>query len=289
MRGTLLEELAGAPGGQAATSAATAAAAAAAAEGDVEGDDQALQRMEAWVPRPVEAAVSGRAAARSSGGGGDLLGVLVGIYGSREVFVQEYRALLAERLLTRADYGADREIETLELLKLRFGEAPLHVCEVMLKDLADSRRLDAAVHQQQAKAAAAAAASTSALPPAAAAVSPWAHVQASGSLWESRVEQAHSREPAGHSNRPDLDIPPPPLLRWRCRAGGRDLASGGMARVPLPAGRPLCSAVLASFLFTLLLCLAVLVSLPMCPRFDSFRVRARHAAACGVLGPRTLP
>ena len=34
---------------------------------------------------------------------------------------------------------------TLELLKQRFGEATLHYCEVMLKDVADSRRLNAIV------------------------------------------------------------------------------------------------------------------------------------------------
>jgi anaphase-promoting complex subunit 2 len=30
-------------------------------------------------------------------------------------------------------YDNDREMHTLELLKLRFGEASLHKCEVMLK------------------------------------------------------------------------------------------------------------------------------------------------------------
>jgi hypothetical protein len=39
-------------------------------------------------------------------------------------------ALLAERLLAKTDYECDREIRTLELLKLRFGEASLHNCEV---------------------------------------------------------------------------------------------------------------------------------------------------------------
>ena len=34
---------------------------------------------------------------------------------------------------------------TLELLKQRFGEASLHFCEVMLKDVGDSKRIHSAV------------------------------------------------------------------------------------------------------------------------------------------------
>jgi len=36
----------------------------------------------------------------------------------------------------------------LEILKVRFGEAPLQVCEVMLKDMTDSRRIDQHVQSQ---------------------------------------------------------------------------------------------------------------------------------------------
>lgn len=49
----------------------------------------------------------------------DILGVLVSIYGSTDVFVQEYRNILAEKLLGNATYGIDEEIATLELLKIR--------------------------------------------------------------------------------------------------------------------------------------------------------------------------
>jgi len=38
-----------------------------------------------------------------------------------------------------------------ELLKVRFGEGSLHNCEVMLKDLSDSKRLDQSVHGQSDK------------------------------------------------------------------------------------------------------------------------------------------
>ena len=70
----------------------------------------------------------------------DIISTLVNIYGSRELFVNEYRGLLADRILSGFSYDTARELRYLELLKLRFGESQLHHCEVMLKDVADSRR-----------------------------------------------------------------------------------------------------------------------------------------------------
>ena len=43
------------------------------------------------------------------------------------------RTMLADRLMAKTDYDTDRELHTLELLKLRFGETSLHDCEIMLK------------------------------------------------------------------------------------------------------------------------------------------------------------
>ena len=37
-----------------------------------------------------------------------------------------------------------------EILKRRFGEAPLHTCDVMLKDIADSKRADASFREKAA-------------------------------------------------------------------------------------------------------------------------------------------
>ena len=70
----------------------------------------------------------------------DVLKRLVHTFGGREYVVSLYRGVLAERLLTRQDFDADSEITALELLKIRFGEAPLQNCEVMLRDMADSKR-----------------------------------------------------------------------------------------------------------------------------------------------------
>ena len=37
----------------------------------------------------------------------------------------------------------------IEILKIRFGEAALQVCEVMLRDMTDSRRVDQYVQSQK--------------------------------------------------------------------------------------------------------------------------------------------
>ena len=49
------------------------------------------------------------------------------------------------RLATKLDYDTDVELAQLELLKLRFGESALHHCEVMLRDFAVSKRVNAQV------------------------------------------------------------------------------------------------------------------------------------------------
>lgn len=59
--------------------------------------------------------------------------MLVSIYGSKELFVSEYRLMLADKLLNNLDYHTDKEVQNLELLKLRFGEASLHHCEIMIR------------------------------------------------------------------------------------------------------------------------------------------------------------
>ncbi len=45
----------------------------------------------------------------------------------------------------------ETEIRNLELLKLRFGEGSLFSCEAMLKDIAESRRINANILEQLAK------------------------------------------------------------------------------------------------------------------------------------------
>jgi hypothetical protein len=40
--------------------------------------------------------------------------------------------MLAGKLLKNVSYDTSREVATLELLKLRFGEAAMHHCEIMV-------------------------------------------------------------------------------------------------------------------------------------------------------------
>ncbi len=68
--------------------------------------------------------------------------MLVNIYGSKSLFVKEYRKLLSDRLLLNLHFDTEEEIRNLEFLKIRFGENELHNCEVMLKDVTDSKRIN---------------------------------------------------------------------------------------------------------------------------------------------------
>lgn len=100
-----------------------------------------LTDWENWNPDPVNADVVVAKDARS-GRPSDIISMVVDIYGSKELFVNEYRNLLAERLLSQLDANPEKEIRNLELLKLRFGDTMLHSCEVMLKDMNDSKRIN---------------------------------------------------------------------------------------------------------------------------------------------------
>ena len=55
--------------------------------------------------------------------------------------MSEYRSILSDRLLSGLDFQIEKERRILELLKVRFGEASLQNCEIMLKDVADSKRI----------------------------------------------------------------------------------------------------------------------------------------------------
>ncbi|GHJ88400.1 hypothetical protein NliqN6_4802 [Naganishia liquefaciens] len=88
-----------------------------------------------WDPEPIDAAPEFKSQKAS-----DIISTLVGMYDSREIIVIELQQWLAKRLLVAHDYDIDAEIMEIEKLKLRFGDAALHVCDIMLKDLSDSKR-----------------------------------------------------------------------------------------------------------------------------------------------------
>ncbi|VDB91912.1 unnamed protein product [Peniophora sp. CBMAI 1063] len=98
-----------------------------------------------WDPEPIDAGPDFRANKPS-----DIISTLVSIYDSKDLFVKELQVLLATRLLAVTDGNYDKERRNIEILKIRFGEGPLQVCEVMLKDMTDSRRTDQHLQQQKA-------------------------------------------------------------------------------------------------------------------------------------------
>ncbi|XP_054275023.1 anaphase-promoting complex subunit 2 isoform X2 [Macrosteles quadrilineatus] len=99
-----------------------------------------VENWATWNPDPIDADPSKTSKSRRTS---DIISMLVNVYGSKELFVSEYRTLLADRLLSQFTNNTDKEIRYLELLKIRFGESELHCCEVMLKDMYDSKRINA--------------------------------------------------------------------------------------------------------------------------------------------------
>ncbi|KAK4240689.1 hypothetical protein C8A03DRAFT_31178 [Achaetomium macrosporum] len=94
-----------------------------------------------WVPDPVDAGANYKRPKSE-----DVVGTLISGLGSEEVFIKEFSAVVAERLLSEPS-RFDQELRVLDLLKRRFGEAALQNCDVMIKDVQDSRRVDSAIHR----------------------------------------------------------------------------------------------------------------------------------------------
>ncbi|KAM5531321.1 hypothetical protein V8D89_015036 [Ganoderma adspersum] len=97
-----------------------------------------------WEPEPIDAGPDFRTNKPT-----DVISTLVSIYDSKDLFVKELQVLLAQRLLAVTDGNYERERRNIEILKIRFGEAALQVCEVMLRDMTDSRRIDQHVQQKK--------------------------------------------------------------------------------------------------------------------------------------------
>jgi anaphase-promoting complex subunit 2 len=117
---------------------------------DLEDIDIVLREMQ-WNPVPIQAAQLFSHTLKICNR--DIVTALMDVLGNKEYFIKEYKMILAERLLAKVDDDIDDETRILELLKLRFGANSLRECEVMLKDMADSKRITsnirALVQQQQ--------------------------------------------------------------------------------------------------------------------------------------------
>lgn len=97
-----------------------------------------------WQPDPIDAVSDQMKSVKHL----DVIGSVISLFESKEIFVKELQVTLAERLLkNREDY--DQETAVIEHLKIRFGDAALQACEVMLRDVLDSKRLDQVIRRDQ--------------------------------------------------------------------------------------------------------------------------------------------
>lgn len=107
-------------------------------------DESIVKTWQTWKPDPIDALKAPKNCKfiRSS----DIVSILVNVYESKDLFVEEYQRLLAKRFLSTFDCNVDFERRNLELLTLKFGESDLNTCEVMMKDMTDSRKIDSRVN-----------------------------------------------------------------------------------------------------------------------------------------------
>ncbi|KAF9769027.1 hypothetical protein IL306_013612 [Fusarium sp. DS 682] len=90
-----------------------------------------------WVPDPVDAGVNYKRPRNE-----DVIGTLINALGSQDIFIKEFQLIIAERLLSN-QASFIQETKVLSLLKKRFGDNALQNCDVMMKDIQDSKRVDA--------------------------------------------------------------------------------------------------------------------------------------------------
>jgi hypothetical protein len=107
----------------------------AAAAGAREGSAAAASELEQaagllGLPQTHSAAAAAASSALLSGGrvAADVVSMLIGIYGGPLLFMEEYRLMLADRLLAKDEYDCQREIMTLELLKIRWAACSMRNC-----------------------------------------------------------------------------------------------------------------------------------------------------------------
>ncbi|GAB0132128.1 hypothetical protein EsDP_00000572 [Epichloe bromicola] len=94
-----------------------------------------------WVPDPVDAGPNYKRPKNE-----DVVGTLISALGSQEIFIKEFQMIMAERLLSK-QASFQQEIKVLTLLKKRYGESALQNCDVMVKDIYDSKRVDAVLRK----------------------------------------------------------------------------------------------------------------------------------------------
>lgn len=106
----------------------------------IEDNDLDWHNME-WFPDPADAAPDYMKSRNT-----EVIGSLMTLFESKEVFVKEIQTVFAERLLENKT-NFDIEAAILAHLKLRLGESSLQACEVMLRDVQESVKIDTAINK----------------------------------------------------------------------------------------------------------------------------------------------
>lgn len=103
-----------------------------------------------WQPMPTDASPEYKKSKVE-----DVIWFLLTLW-ERDDFINELKNILGDHLLRSTDPEYEKEIRLLELIKMRLGDNNLQAAEVMLRDVLDSKRINAAIraatasHAQQA-------------------------------------------------------------------------------------------------------------------------------------------
>lgn len=92
-----------------------------------------------WQPLPMDASPEYKKSKVH-----DIMWFLLTLW-DRESFINELKNILGDHLLRCQDPEYEREIRLLELIKVRLGDNSLQACEVMLRDVLDSKRINTAI------------------------------------------------------------------------------------------------------------------------------------------------
>jgi anaphase-promoting complex subunit 2 len=107
---------------------------------DYISSDEDEAAAESWQPLPISSGVPSFKNKFS-----DIISILVNIFGSPEKFVEQYKRMLAERCVSDTNFSIENEIKNLELLKIKFGEHLLQGCDIIIKDVNDSTKINSTI------------------------------------------------------------------------------------------------------------------------------------------------
>lgn len=101
-----------------------------------DADDEASWNDLSWQPPPYDASPEYKKSKVE-----DVIFFLLTLW-DRDDFINELKNILGDHLLKCQDPEFQKEIRLLELIKIRLGEDKLQACEVMLRDVLESRRIN---------------------------------------------------------------------------------------------------------------------------------------------------